>query len=113
MTSFSWGLAGSGIEYELRAGPTWDTGRFVGRAAGNHLVALWPIRDAIDENFWIKSVSSAGLYSDTAAVSTTRLAPLAFQFSMTESVTGDLFMMASTSLMSKSDAFLRTALSFS
>ena len=67
---------GSGIEYELRAGPTWGTGRFVGRAAGNHLVALWPIREAIDETFWIKSVSSAGLYSDMAAVSTTRLAPL-------------------------------------
>ena len=56
--------------------PTWGTGRFVGRAAGNHLVALWPIRDATDETFWIKSVSPAGLYSDTAAVSTTRLAPL-------------------------------------
>ena len=69
-------VSGTGIEYELRAGPTWGTGRFVGRAAGNHLVALWPIRDATDETFWIKSVSPAGLYSDTAAVSTTRLAPL-------------------------------------
>ena len=69
-------VSGTGIEYELRAGPTWGTGRFVGRAAGNHLVALWPIRNATDETFWIKSVSPAGLYSDTAAVSTTRLAPL-------------------------------------
>ena len=67
---------GSGVEYEMRAGLTWGTGRFVGRAAGNHLVALWPIRDATDETFWIKAVSPAGLYSDTAAYATTRLAPL-------------------------------------
>ena len=64
---------GSGVEYELRAGLTWGTGRFVGRAAGNHLVALWPIRDATDETFWIKAVSPAGLYSDMAAYATTRL----------------------------------------
>ena len=69
-------VEGSGVEYELRAGLTWGTGRFVGRAAGNHLVALWPIRDATDETFWIKAVSPAGLYSDTAAYATTRLAPL-------------------------------------
>ena len=69
-------VSGTGIEYELRAGTTWGTGRFVGRAAGNHLVALWPIREATDETFWIKPVSPAGLYSDVAAVSTTRLAPL-------------------------------------
>lgn len=69
-------VTGAGIEYELRAGPTWGTGRFVGRAAGNHLVALWPIREAGDETFWIKSVSPAGLYSAAAALATTRLAPL-------------------------------------
>jgi len=67
---------GSGVEYEMRAGLTWGTGRFVGRAAGNHLAALWPIRDATDETFWIKAVSPAGLYSDMAAYATTRLAPL-------------------------------------
>ena len=69
-------VEGNNIEYELRAGQSWGTGRFVGRAAGNHLVALWPIGEANEETFWIKPVSSAGLYSDEACFSTTRLAPL-------------------------------------
>ena len=69
-------VQGVGVEYELRAGTTWGTGRFVGRAAGNHLIALWPIRQAMDETFWLKAISSAGLYSDTAAYATTRLAPM-------------------------------------
>jgi len=69
-------VEGTGVEYELRAGTTWGTGRFVGRAAGNHLVALWPIREATDETFWLKAISSAGLYSEGAAYATTRLAPL-------------------------------------
>ena len=69
-------VEGTGVEYELRAGTTWGTGRFVGRAAGNHLVALWPIREATDETFWLKAISSPGLYSEGAAYATTRLAPL-------------------------------------
>lgn len=73
----SWApVEGTGLEYELRAGASWGTGRFVGRAAGNHLVALWPIREAGDETFWLKAVSPAGLFSNSAAFATTRLAPI-------------------------------------
>ena len=66
----------SGIEYEIRAGESWGQGRFVGRAAGDHLVALWPVHTPADETFWCKAVSAAGLYSATAAFATTRLAPI-------------------------------------
>jgi len=74
---FSWNsLPIAGVEYEVRAGETWGQGRFVGRSAGDHLVALWPVREPADETFWCKAVSAAGLYSQTAAYATTRLAPL-------------------------------------
>ena len=74
---FSWvSLPISGVEYEIRAGESWGQGRFVGRSAGDHLVSLWPVRNAADETFWCKAVSAAGLYSVTASFATTRLAPL-------------------------------------
>ncbi len=74
---FSWvSLPIAGVEYEIRAGESWGQGRFVGRSAGDHLVALWPVQTAADETFWCKAVSAAGLYSQTAAFATTRLAPL-------------------------------------
>ena len=74
---FSWGsLPISGVEYEIRAGESWGQGRFVGRSAGDHLVSLWPVQTPADETFWCKAVSAAGLYSVTAAFSTTRLAPI-------------------------------------
>ncbi len=66
----------AGVEYEVRAGESWGRGRFVGRSAGDHLVALWPVQGPRDEIFWCKAVSAAGLYSRTAAFATTRLAPL-------------------------------------
>jgi len=74
---FSWAsLPIAGVEYEIRAGESWGQGRFVGRSAGDHLVALWPVQTPADETFWCKAVSAAGLYSQTAAFATTRLAPL-------------------------------------
>jgi len=72
---FSWtSLPIAGVEYEIRAGESWGQGRFVGRSAGDHLVSLWPVQTAADETFWCKAVSAAGLYSQTAAFATTRLA---------------------------------------
>ena len=74
---FSWtSLPIAGVEYEIRAGESWGQGRFVGRSAGDHLVALWPVQMPADETFWCKAVSAAGLYSHNAAFATTRLAPL-------------------------------------
>jgi len=74
---FSWtSLPIAGVEYEIRAGESWGQGRFVGRSAGDHLVALWPVQVPADETFRCKAVSAAGLYSQTAASATTRLAPL-------------------------------------
>ena len=69
-------LSESGIEHEIRAGESWAGGRFVSRAAGDHLVALWPVHTPADETFWCKAVSAAGLYSVSAAYATTRLAPI-------------------------------------
>lgn len=72
----SWQPLADSVEYEMRAGESWALGRRVGRSAGDHLVALWPVQQAGDEVFWCKAVSPAGLYSADAAYATTRLAPL-------------------------------------
>lgn len=74
---FAWvALPVAGVEYEVRSGPSWGQGRFVGRSSGDHLVALWPVRSAADEIFWCKAVSAAGLFSANAVFATTCLAPL-------------------------------------
>ena len=72
----SWRPLPDSVEYEIRAGESWALGRLVGRSAGDHLVALWPVRAASDEVFWCKAVSAAGLHSANAAYTTTKLAPL-------------------------------------
>lgn len=68
-------VTGAGILYEIREGATWDLGRTVLRAAGSTTLVQWPIRDQGDRTWWIKALSSAGLYSEGAAFRSTLQAP--------------------------------------
>lgn len=68
-------VAGAGILYEIREGATWDLGRTVLRAAGSTTLVQWPIRDQGERTWWIKALSSAGLYSEGAAFRSTLQAP--------------------------------------
>lgn len=54
-------LAEEFIEYEIRAGSSWDLGLPVLRAAGNQATRLYPIPSTT--TFWIKAVSTLGAYS--------------------------------------------------
>jgi len=75
--AFSWKpVYGVGIQYEIRVGETWATANIVGRVAGDKLETQYPVRTAGDQTYWIKAVSSAGLYSPNASFATTRQAPI-------------------------------------
>lgn len=66
----------SGVLYEIREGATWDLGRTVLRAAGSTALVQWPIREQADRTWWVKALSSAGLYSEAAAFRSTVQAPI-------------------------------------
>lgn len=56
-------VPGIDVEYEIRAGLSWDLGQRLARVSGTSTSFLYPAnREAI---FWIKSVSKLGLYSET------------------------------------------------
>lgn len=73
----SWrGVNGTGVEYEIRNGETWTTARKVGRSAGTTLTVKWPIRTSGSPKFWIRAVSSAGIYSPNPYLASVEQAPL-------------------------------------
>lgn len=57
-------VPGIEIEYEIRAGNTWDFGLFLGRTSGSSMTVLYPGTGLTI--FWIKSRSKLGLYSLSA-----------------------------------------------
>lgn len=60
--AFRWTtVSGSGIEYEIRRGLTWNSGIFVARSAGDNCTVLLP--GSGSTTFCIKARSKAGLYS--------------------------------------------------
>lgn len=70
-------VVGAGIEYEIRNGDSWTTARTVVRAAGNSITVKWPVRNSGSPIFWIKPVSSAGVYSTLATSTSSDQKPLA------------------------------------
>lgn len=70
-------VPGANIEYEIRNGESWATARTVTRASGNSTTVKWPIRTTGSPIFWIKAVSSAGVYSSAAAFTSSEQQPLA------------------------------------
>ena len=70
---FTWTqVVGPNIEYEIRIGESWSTGNFVARVGGDNYTTLLPHTG--DLVFWIKAVSSIGLYSTDPFCTTTRRA---------------------------------------
>lgn len=67
---------GVGVEYEIRVGDSWSTGTVLGRTAGDKLETQYPIKTAGSVTYWIKAISSSGLYSVNAAFSSTQQAPI-------------------------------------
>lgn len=57
-------VLGSDVEYELRAGTTWDYGLYLARVGGTGYTVLHPGNGY--EVFWIKAVSKLGRYSADA-----------------------------------------------
>ena len=59
---FKWDkVEGNGVEYEIRAGWSWESGEFVLRTAGDSVTELYPSEESV--KFWIKSISGGGVYS--------------------------------------------------
>jgi predicted phage tail protein len=72
--TFRWvTVSGSGIEYEIRRGDTWNSGVFVARSAGDNCTVLLPGKGS--SNFCIKARSKAGLYSTSALFAGAALMP--------------------------------------
>lgn len=57
-------IPSSGVEYEIRRGANWENGIFVTRFAGDRTTKLYPLVGEM--TFWVKAVSTLGLYSTTA-----------------------------------------------
>lgn len=66
---FKWRGTGQKVEWEVRLGISFESGTFVGRSAGENMTLLMPFSGEL--RFWIKSVSSVGLYSELALSDTT------------------------------------------
>jgi len=69
-------VPGSLIEYEIRFGETWESGQFLLRTNSTELTTLFPIKDVGQVRFHIKSISTAGLFSDDAAFFVLGVAPV-------------------------------------
>jgi hypothetical protein len=64
---FSWNFADRALQYEMRVGPSWESGNFVLRTTS--LTALIPPKVIGTYHFMIKSLSASGDYSaETTAV---------------------------------------------
>ena len=62
---FKWNkVEGNGVEYEIRAGGSWEAGEFVLRTAGDSITELYPSEESV--KFWIKSISAGSVYSTTS-----------------------------------------------
>ncbi|MET4190677.1 MULTISPECIES: phage tail protein [unclassified Bradyrhizobium] len=65
---FNWDkVEGQDIRYEIREGETFAVGRRVALVSGNTANAMYPLEG--DRIFWIKALSSVGLYSISASFS--------------------------------------------
>ncbi|CAB5220435.1 Tip attachment protein J [uncultured Caudovirales phage] len=74
---FTWvSVPGTGIEYEIRAGDSWASGQKIARSGGNTVTVKLPAKLSGTKLFWIKAVSTAGLYSATARFKLVDQAPI-------------------------------------
>lgn len=72
-------VSGTGVEYEIRAGDSWASGRKITQAGGNSITVKLPAKATGQRNFWIKAVSAAGLYSATPRLATVDQSPIVNQ----------------------------------
>lgn len=61
---FSWGLVTHGVNYEIREGEDWDSGRFIARTNSNNVI--YQIRTEGFYKFFIKSIGYNNKYSINA-----------------------------------------------
>lgn len=74
---FTWKpVDGNGVQYEIRGGDSWASGIRLTRAAGNSTTVKLPAKLSGTKIFWIKSVSSAGLYSNLSRFASVDQAPI-------------------------------------
>lgn len=52
-----------GVRYEVRQGVDWKTARLVGTVSNEDVRTRLPTIEAVDQAFWVESVSSLGVYS--------------------------------------------------
>lgn len=57
-------VPGIDVEYEVRAGSSWEFGAYLGRTSSTSFRCLWPSGSLA--TFWVKARSKLGLYSATA-----------------------------------------------
>ena len=74
---FTWAsVPGTGVEYVIRAGDSWASGRRIARSGGNTATVKLPAKLSGTKTFWIKALSTAGLYSANARFSIVDQSPI-------------------------------------
>ncbi|MDX2233789.1 MAG: phage tail protein [Hyphomonadaceae bacterium] len=86
-------FADTSLRYEIRAGETFDLGRYVDNVAGGSTTVQWPIVSEDDEVlFWIKTVHRSGIYSADATLWVATVANLGDRnFVLAEDLQADAF----------------------